>query len=377
MRRATGMTAVALVALGTGACGPAASSDVKLGAILSLEGAGAPYGRSIQRGVEMAVEAVNAAGGVQVFEVGTKPLTLLVRDARSEPATGVQVAQELIDEGVVAAIGADVSDVTLAVAPVFQEAERILMSPASSSPKLSSAGDMIYRNFPSDDLEALNTADHVFNVAHVPEAAVIAQQSEFGLGQKNSFIQRFRLLGGRALGQESYPADASPETIAMHVERLLAENPPAIYIAGYAVDTAMVARAIRDAGSDAALFGTGAVLPADLVAAGGDAVEGLAFPQAPFDIESDADNVRRFVADYEAKYGMMPDVYAAHGYDAVQMIVEAISQAGTDAQELRFYLNSMNPYEGLAGITAFDENGDVRKFHTMYAIQDGVAVRLE
>ena len=239
-----------------------------------------------------------------------------VRDDRGQPAIGVQAAQELIEEGVVAVIGAVVSDVTLALAPVFQQAEIILMSPASSTPKLSNAGDFIYRNFPSDDLEALNTADYVFNVVHVPEAAVIAQQSEFGLGQKNSFIQRFRLLGGRALGQESYPADASAETIAMHVGRLLAEDPPAIYIAGYTADTAMVALAIRDAGSDAPLFGTGAVLPDDLVAAGGDAVEGLAFPQAPFDVESSADNVRRFIADYQTKYGMMPDVYAAHVSDA-------------------------------------------------------------
>jgi len=377
MKRASSLAVVAAVAFGTVACGPAESPDVKLGAILSLAGAGAPYGQSIQRGVELAVEQINAAGGVNVFEVGQKPLTLLARDDRSEPARGVQLAQELIAEGVVAAIGAVVSDVTLALAPVFQQAEIILMSPASSTPKLSDAGTFIYRNFPSDDLEALNTADHVFNVAHVPEAAVIAQQSEFGLGQKNSFIQRFRLLGGRALGQESYPADASAETIAGHVGRLLAEDPPAIYIAGYAADTAMVARAIRDAGSSAALFGTGAVLPIDLVAAGGDAVEGLAFPQAPFDIESGADNVRRFVADYQAKYGMAPDVYAAHGYDAVQMIAQAIGQAGADAQEMRFYLNSMNPYEGLAGVTAFDDKGDVRKFHTMYAIQNGAAVRLE
>lgn len=377
MKRTSILAIVAAVALGNLACGPGESPDVKLGAILSLQGAGAPYGQSIQRGIEMAVEQINAAGGVNVFEVGQKPLILLVRDDRSLPAVGVQAAQELIDEGIVAAIGAVVSDVTLAVAPVFQQAQIVLMSPASSTPKLSNAGSFIYRNFPSDDLEALNTADYVFNVVHVPEAAVIAQQSEFGLGQKNAFIQRFRLLGGRALGQESYPADSSAETITMHVRRLLEEDPPAIYIAGYTADTAMVARAIRAEGSDAPLFGTGAVLADDLVAAGGDAVEGLAFPQAPFDIDSDADNVRRFVADYQTKYGMMPDVYAAHGYDAVRIIAQALGEAGTDAQELRFYLNSMNPYEGLAGVTAFDENGDVRKFHTMYAIQGGTAVRVE
>ena len=377
MRRTSILALASAVALGTAACGPPESPDVKLGAILSLQGAGAPYGLSIQRGIELAVEEINAAGGVTVFEVGQKPLTLDIRDAQSRPATGVQVAQELLETGVIAAIGADVSDVTLAIAPVFQAAEVILMSPASSTPKLTGIGDFIYRNFPSDELEALNTADYVFNAMHVQEAAVIAQQSEFGLGQKNSFIQRFRLLGGRALGQESYPANASAEDIASHVERLLAEDPPAIYIAGYADDTAIVARAIRDAGSTAALFGTGAVLAGDLIAAGGDAVEGLAFPQASYDANSSAANVRAFVTAFQAKFGMVPDVYAAHAYDAVQMIVQAISQAGTDPQEMRFYLNSMNPYDGVTGSTDFDDAGDVRKFHTMYGIEGGVAVRLE
>jgi len=83
------------------------------------------------------------------------------------------------------------------------------------------------------------------------------------------------------------------------------------------------------------------------------------------------------VTAFQAKFGMVPDVYAAHAYDAVQMIVQAISQAGTDPQEMRFYLNSMNPYDGVTGSTDFDDAGDVRKFHTMYGIEGGVAVRLE
>jgi branched-chain amino acid transport system substrate-binding protein len=377
MRRATTLIAVLGLALGTLGCAAAEVTDVKLGAIVSLQGAGASYGESIQRGVQMAVDEINDAGGVDVFEVGPKPITLIIKDAASNPATGVQVANELIDAGVVAAIGADVSDVTLAVAPVFQQREVMLMSPASSSPKLTDAGDFIYRNFPSDDLEALNTADYVFNARHVQEAAVIAQQTEFGLGQKNSFIQRFRLLGGRALGQESYPSGATAEDIAEHVSRLLADDPEAIYIAGYSEDTAVVARAVRAAGSDAALFGTGAVLADELIAAGGDAVEGLAYPQASFDIEGDAAHVRAFVDGYQAKYGMVPDVYAAHAYDAVKMIALAISQAGLESLEIKSYINIMNPYDGVTGSTDFDDAGDVRKFHTMYGIQDGVAVRLE
>ena len=66
---------------------------------------------------------------------------------------------------------------------------------------------------------------------------------------------------------------------------------------------------------------------------------------------------------FEAKFSTTPDVYAAHGYDAVMMIALAIGQAGLDPQELRFYLNSMNPYDGVTGTTDFDEAGDVQKYH--------------
>ncbi len=370
------IAAVVLLAVGTVACAEE-SPDVKIGVIVSRTGSGAPYGNSIQRGVDLAVNEINAAGGMEVFERGQKPVTMIYRDVESDPVVGVQAAREIIDGGAVAAIGADVSDVTLAIAPLFQEASVVLMSPSSTAPKLSDAGDFIYRNIPSDDLEALNTADHIFNKLSLREAAVIAQQSEFGLGQKTSFIQRFRTLGGREIGQESYPSDATTEDYARIASSIEEVDPPAVYIAGYTADTAAVARALRDAGSDAALFGTGAFLPAELRTEDFAGLEGFRFPLPSWDPESAEEHVRQFVASFDGQYGMEPDVYAAHAYDATNILALAIREAGLDPQELRFYLNGMNPYEGVTGATDFDDKGDVRKFHRVYELRNGVAVAIE
>lgn len=376
MKRFSITASIVLLAAASAACGEE-SPDVTIGVILSLTGSGAPYGNSIQRGVDLAVSEINAAGGMQIFEGGQKPITLISRDVQSDRAVGVQAAREILDTGVVAAIGADVSDVTLAIAPLFQEASVVLMSPSSSAPKLSDAGDFIYRNYPSDDLEALNTADHIFNKTGLREAAVIAQQSEFGLGHITSFIRRFRTLGGREIGQESYPATAAAEDYARLAQSIESVDPPAVYIGGYTADTAAVARALRDAGSDAALFATGAFLPAELQEADLASVEGLRFPLPSWDPESADENVRQFVAAFDGQYGMTPDAYAAHGYDAMNILALAIREAGLDPQELRFYLNGMNPYPGVTGATDFDDNGDVRKFHRMYEMIDGVAVAIE
>jgi len=372
MRRST-IALAAIVAVGAAAiaCG-GASPDVKLGAIISLTGQGAGYGTSIRKGVDLAVEQINAAGGIDVHEQGPKPITMDIRDAESSSSPAATAAHELLDEGVVAVVGADLSDITLDIAPIFQAAEVILLSPSSSSPKISDAGDFIFRNFPSDELEALNTADYIYNKLGIREAAVVANQNEFGIGQKNSFIERFRQLGGRVDGQASYPRDATD--FSSVVQEIAGLGMPAIYIAGYTADTVGVARALRAARVKAALFATGAVQASELRSQDEDAVEGLVFPQPSFDAGSDDDNVRAFVTAFSQKYGHEPDVYAAHGYDAVKILAEAVQEAGLDPHEIRFYLNSMNPYAGVSGTTDFNDKGDVRKFHRMYRIESGQAV---
>lgn len=370
MRSWSSWSIVAIAALGPLACG--GSPDVKIGAILSLSGPGASYGTSIRNGVDLAIDEINGAGGVAVDGGSTKPITLLFRDAQSDPRVGVEGARELLGEGIVAAIGSDVSDVTLALAPVFQEAHVVLLSPASSTPKLSAAGQYIFRNYPSDELEAVNTANYIYNQAGLREAAVIANQNEFGIGVKNAFIERFRGIGGRILAQTSYPPDAT--SFSAQADEIAAARPPGVYIAGYTPDSAGVAVALRAAGYAGPLFGTGAILTEELLAAGPDAVaavEGMVYPHASFDADSDDPQVRAFVQAYEGKYGTHPDTYAAHGYDAMKILALAVRESGTNADEIRFYLSSMNSYLGVTGDTDFTETGDVRKFHTMLKVVGG------
>ena len=368
MKRTTFTVAAAMLAASTLAC-ETAPAEIRIGGILSLTGSGAPYGNSIKNGVDLALDEINAAGGVSIEGADSLPVTFIFRDARSDPRVGVEAAQELLATGMVAVIGADVSDVTLAMAPVFQEARVVLLSPSSSSPKLTTAGEYIFRNFPSDELEALNTADYIFNKVGLREAAVIANQNEFGIGTKNAFIERFRMLGGRVTAQTTYPLDASD--LSAQASEIMQADPPAIYIAGYSADTALVVSALRAAGEDAALFGTGAVLPEEIVSLAGADSEGLVFPNASFDSTGDNPAVLSFVVAYEGKYGQPPDTYAAHGYDAMMILAQAIQESGIAPDDVRFYLNSMNPYEGVSGDTDFNDDGDVRKFHTMWQIADG------
>ena len=367
MRRTLLALAIAGSALGLFACG-AEKPEVEIGALLSLTGVGAAYGTPVQQAIELAVEKINADGGL-ALEGGAKPLRVIFRDDEGSPARALQAASELIEQGVQAVIGGGTSDVALAIAPLFEESRVLLLSPSASTPKLTRAGDYTYRNFPSDELEAINIADYVYNKLSIQEVALVANQIEFGLGIKNAFIGRFRLLGGRLLNQTTYPPDATDFSEA--IEALREADPPAVYIAGYSLDTAAVAVAVRAAGLEAVLLGTSAVVPRLLVAAGGEAVEGLVYPLPAYDPESGTPYMRTFVSGFQQKYGQVPGVYAAHGYDLLNILAEAMEQRGVTASEMRLYLNSMNAFEGAAGSTKFNENGDVRKFHRMYRITGG------
>ena len=367
-----------LLILGIAAAGCGGPDEVVLGAILSLEGSAASYGNAISRGIEIAVDQINEAGGVDVAEGGTRiPLRVELRDAKSDPQIGLQVAQELIGMEIPAVIGSDSSDVTLAIADLFQQSEVVLLSPSSSTPALSDKGSYIYRNFPSDELEAVNTANYIYNVSGIHDVDIIGSQSEFGLGIKRAFIERFRMLGGQVENQVSFLAEATD--VSHQAEELVGSEAEAIYIAGYSNETATAATALRAAGIELPLFGTGAILPEELVAAGGEAVEGLVYPTVDFDPDSSDpkyEPARVFAQAYRDKYGEGVDVYAAHGYDAVMILVQAIEQNGLRPDNISFYMNAMNPFLGAGGETTFDEDGNARKFHRMWAIQNGRAVTI-
>lgn len=375
MRSAFGVLLLSFSVVGAAGC--AGPDEVTLGAILSLEGAAALSGNSIWRGIQVAVDEVNAAGGVDVQEGGNPvPLRIEMRDAQSDPQIGLQHARELINMGLPAVIGSDSSDVTLAIADLFQQEQVILLSPSSSTPALSEKGSYIYRNFPSNELEAINTANYIYNVAGIHEVDIIGSQSEFGLGIQRSFIERFRALGGRVEQLETFPAEATD--VSRQVGELSDTRAGGVYIAGYTLETARVAQALREAGVDLPLFGTGAIFPGELIRVAGDAVQGLVYPTVAFDpYGSEEEGVRRFVAAYRNKFGEDFDVYAAHGYDAVLILVQAIEQDGLRPNNISFYLNAMNPFLGAAGATTFDDRGNARKFHRMFKIEGARAVAID
>ncbi|MEW5806907.1 MAG: ABC transporter substrate-binding protein [Acidobacteriota bacterium] len=362
------IVALVSILLLAGGCG---SREFRMGGLISLSGAAEPYGVMVTMGMDLAVEEVNGAGGVE----GRK-IVILYKDDSTNIGVGVTAAKELIiKERVPVIIGPIASSVSLAVAPICESYRKVMLSPASSTPKLTGAGMFIFRNYPSDVVEGTFTADFAREQG-IEKVVVIAINNEFGNGIKDVFIKQFRSKFREILKVFSYQEetfDRFPAIIAETKEL----KPEAIYLCGYARDMAMLLKEIRNQKIESLIFCVSAVNRKMVDIAAG-AAEGVMFPQPAFDLGSSEPAMASFVQRFRKKYSKDPDNFAAHGYDAVKLIAEAVKKVkSTHPEDIRTGLMAINNYEGAAGRTTFDNNGDVVQHPRIFVIHNGRFVQFD
>lgn len=348
----------ALVLLAVGCSG-----EVKIGALISETGEVASYGFSVKRGIDLALEQVNAEGGYH-----GKPIQLVYRDDGTDPEKGKAALTEMFEqEDVDLVIGAVSSNVTLAVAPMFEDGRKLLLSPSSSAPSISEAGPYVFRNYPSDILEGTAMASFVkkFNLKNI---VIVAVDNEFGNGLTGVFKLRYESKS-RTVTETIRLKENAPIDFPTVVEQIKSYEPDAIYLITYVDTMAELLKQLRASGNESLVLASGSVTDALLTAAG-TAAENLIYAQPAF--HGDEGPGAEFSQAFEAKYGELPDVYAAHGYDALKLIVEAMNANGTArAEDVRSGLLSLRSWTGAAGLTQFDERGDITRVPELFIVKDG------
>jgi branched-chain amino acid transport system substrate-binding protein len=345
------------------------SHDVKIGAVISETGAAAAYGESVRKGIDLAQEEIDTAGGLR----GGGSVTVVYRDDATSPSRGREVVEELIDrERVAIIIGAVSSTVSLAIAPLCEERKVILLSPSASAPQLSTAGEHVYRIYPSDVGEGTSMARFAKDLG-LERLVVFAHDSDYGRGLSNVFREqyegKYRQVVETVLFREG-DASGFPAAVA-RVRSLKADG---IYVVAYQQDVARLLEALRRAEVSTIVMASSAVTGA-IVRLAGDAAENLVFPQMTFDLDSPEPAVAAFVRAYRGRYGQDPDIYAAHGYDALKILVHAIDLSpSARPEDLITVLNGVHDYAGAAGTTTFDRNGDVLRHPRILLIRGGRAV---
>ncbi len=349
MKRAFLVSAVCALALASCAEG---AKTIRIGFIAPLTGDLYSAGNYMLNAARIAVDEVNANGGID-----GKKVELIAEDGRCNGADAASAAQKLVNvDEVVAIVGAGCSSETFAAAPIAEAAKVVMISPLSSSPDVTKAGDYIFRNYPSDGLKgkALGT---FLSKAGYKKLAIIGENTDFCQGIRTS-VKKDLPAGTTVVFDEVVDQGTRDyRTLMTRLKKVDFD----VFLANGQSDAAVaeMAKQMRALGMKQQIVGTDTADSANLGKIAKDAVEGLKPLSVPMLDESGEKSsafAKVFRQRYdEPKFGMF---FAALTYDAAHLLMQQIAKDGT-GEKLKDGLYKVPSYEGVSGTFHFDANGDV------------------
>jgi branched-chain amino acid transport system substrate-binding protein len=327
---------------------PSSTEALKIGAVFPLTGDTASYGQASKRGIDLAIEEINAKGGV----VG-RPLKVVFEDDEGKASKAVSALQKLIAaDRVPVVMGSAGSSVTLAMAPVANENKVALITPVSSSPELTTkGGPYFFRVCPSDVVQAAMMAAW-FKDDGRRTAGVIYLTTSWGEGLKEEFVSKFTALGGRVLATEA--CKEGDRDLRAQLTKVKESNPDALYAITHGREGGALLRQAKELGITPSIYGADVWGSPELTESAGDAAKGVKII-VPTKYTGEA--YQTFADTFKKRYSQEPDVYAAYAYDMTRLIAQALSGAA-DGTQVRDNLRRLS-FEGVTGTTRFDQNGDV------------------
>jgi branched-chain amino acid transport system substrate-binding protein len=364
---------LALVAMLLVSCAPTEMTPVeeeegpiKIGVLGPMTGDVANIGQNALRAAELAVEEVNEEGGIN-----GRMLELIVEDGMCNPKDATNGANKLVNmDEVPFILGGFCSSETLAAAPIA-EGKTVLISPGSSSPDITTAGDYIFRDYPSDSFAGKVAAEFAFEKFGARKAAVMYCLSDYCVGVGKTFTESFEALGGTVVAEE--PFEQSSKDLRTELTKVKNAEPDMIYFVGYTDSSVTVLTQIKELGIEVPFLGGDAMDDPKIYQEVGEAAEGIIYmiPFAPLTEE--------FKASMLEKTGK-PDITIGvpQAYDAIHIIADVMKEVGTDPEDIKNELYNVKDYEGVSGTITFDENGDLATAnYAKKTVKDGVAVIYE
>jgi len=347
--------------------GPAKDDEVVIGAMMPLTGDNAVFGRALQQGMEIGLAEVNRSGGI-----GGAPLRIVFEDTQANPQLGLTAFQKLVDaNGCQLVLGGMFSAVTLAVAPLAERRGVVLLSPTSSAIELTSAGDFVFRIYPSDTYDGVFAATFARDQLQAERAGVLALQVGSTMAISEVFRDTFSGLGGEVVF--SQPHKEGETEFRIQLRQLAATNPDVVFLPSYLNEMARILRQAKELGLSYRILSISTFNDPAILDLAGEAAEGVVFSTPYFDPEAPEDLTRNFVAAFKAAYSNKPNIWAGYGYDAVRVAAAALTSSGQEpeAHLVRDALYELKDFPGVTGNVTFDSNGDVQKDLRMMTVSSG------
>ncbi|MEY4547420.1 MAG: hypothetical protein RL685_3615 [Pseudomonadota bacterium] len=353
---------------GATAASTAASNEIVIGHYASLTGNTAHFGQDTDKAIRLAVDEVNAAGGV----LGKK-VRVVTLDDRGDSAEAANAVTRLIDvEKAVTILGEVSSSLSLSGGRVAQRRQVPMISPSSTNPKVTQVGDYIFRVCFLDPFQGKVMADFARDTLKFERVAILKDvKNDYSIGLADAFKAAFTARGGQIAVEQSY--SAGDTDFSAQITAIKAANIQGMYVPGYYAEVGTIARTAQRLGVKVPLMGGDGWDAPDLFQIGGDALEGSFFSNH-FAPDVATAKSQKFVSDFKAKYRQDPTGLGALGYDAAGVLFEAITKSGkTDPVGIREALTQVKNFEGVSGTISMNANRDADKSAVIVAIEGGKA----
>ena len=324
-------------------------------------------------GAEMAVAEINQRGGL----LGKQVELIGHINKEAIPEVSIQIAETLIvEDEIIALIGPNRSSHAVEVGPIAQRHGIPMVTTTATNPNVTKAGDFVFMASFTDSFQGAVMAQFAIEDLNLTTAALITRKGDlYTEGIAEFFALNFNKLGGEIVANEFYEGDRSDFTAQL--TNIAAEQPDALFIAGFTLDVALItqqARAIplQHADGEPTVFLGADSWDSELLYNNEDAEVESSFFSGHFSPETDEPTARAFVDAYESIYESTPTGGVAVSYDAVKLLFEAVERAGSlDPDEIREQLAATENYIGATTIASYDENRHPTKSVVIFTIKDG------
>lgn len=337
-----------------------ALDEVRIGAILPMTGGAASYGQWMRQGMDIAIDEISAEWG------GSPELNVIYEDSKTNPKDAVQAMNKLTSVDDAHAIMTTLTGVTKALAPVATQNE-IVLTTSATLPGLTEESEYLFRNSTNLGSEISRLVE--FASARYDSAAVLAVNLEWAQWGRDAFVEGFESAGGEIVETQSFPPESND--LRAQLTKIKAANPEVLLVLAYKT-TGVALKQARELGVEAPFIGTLDFELPEVTEIAKEAANGAIYTKAAFDPESPSSQATKaYVAEYEERYGELPEVYSATMYDMLHMLADAVKECEADTPCIRKTLLGIENYPGASGVTTFLPNGDVDKPVNLKTIKDG------
>ncbi|WP_312561160.1 ABC transporter substrate-binding protein [Anaerospora sp.] len=370
---------ICMAGLAAGCSDSAGKGDIKIGMVYELTGSTASYGTSAANGAKLAFKEINANGGV----LG-KQLQIITADNKGEPSESANAMTKVITQDrVVAVTGFTVSSCGIAASVVAEDNKIPFVAAATVNPKVTvdertgKVKDYTFRACFIDSFQGTVGANFALTSLKARTAAIlIDNSSDYSKGLSRVFKDVFTGKGGQIVAEQAYLQ--KDQDFKSTLTAIKAQNPELLYIPGYYEDVGKIIKQARELGITVPILGGDAWDSPKLAELGGAQALNNTYFTNFYSVEDKNPVSNSFIEAYKKEYGQLPDSMAAMGYDAANLLIDAIKRANsTESAKIREALSTTKNFKSVSGDMALNATHDAVRGVVIMEMKDGKQVYKE